>query len=50
MLLALHPEWGTMLAVQLGTGLAFGTISGAMLGRSVSILRTAAPSIRPAFA
>jgi hypothetical protein len=49
-LLALHPEWGSMLAVQLGTGLAFGTISGAMLGRSVSVLRTAAPSTRPAFA
>ena len=47
-LLALHPEWASMIAVQLGTGLVFGTISGAMLGRSVSILRTAFRPATPA--
>ena len=49
-LLALHPAWGSLLAVQLATGLAFGTISGAMLGRSVSVLRTAFQPARTAFA
>ncbi|XHS76373.1 DUF6622 family protein [Burkholderiaceae bacterium UC74_6] len=49
-LLAMHPAWGAMIAVQLGTGLAFGTISGAMLGRSVSVLRTAFTPARSSFA
>ena len=48
--LALHPQWGAMLSVQLATGLVFGTISGCMLGRSASILRTAVQPSRPAFA
>ena len=39
--LAIHPEWQHLLAVQLGSGLVFGTISGAMLGRSFNILRSA---------
>ena len=50
-LLALHPQWGDLLTVQLGTGLVFGTISGCMLGRSASILLTAVqPARRPALA
>jgi len=49
-LLALHPAWGSLLVVQLGTGAVFGTISGAMLGRSLSVLRAAHQPARPAFA
>ena len=49
--LAMHPQWGAMLSVQLATGLLFGTISGCMLGRSASILRSAsAQPSRAAFA
>ncbi|HEY1092112.1 MAG TPA: DUF6622 family protein [Burkholderiaceae bacterium] len=49
-ILALHPEWSALLPVQLATGLGFGTISGCMLGRSISILRTASLPARAAFA
>jgi hypothetical protein len=50
-LLAMHPEWSQLLLVQLGTGLLFGTISGCLLGRSASILRTAsAPASAASFA
>ena len=48
--LALHPEWATLLSVQLATGLGFGTISGCMLGRSASILHTASAPASTALA
>lgn len=37
--LALHPEWRTMLAVQLPLALAFGGLSGLFLGRALGLWR-----------
>jgi len=48
--LSVHPEWTGLLIVQVATGLAFGTISGCMLGRSARILRAAHAPSQTAFA
>ena len=45
-LMALHPEWRTMAAVQLPLALAFGAMSGVFLGRALGLwvlTRPAAP-------
>ncbi|MBV8500643.1 MAG: hypothetical protein JO006_02880 [Paucibacter sp.] len=49
-LLSMHPQWASLLIVQLVTGLGFGTISGCMLGRTARILQVAHSPSQAAFA